>query len=130
MLVIGADSLASFQHWRDWQQFPSLCHLAVLPRPGAGAPAPEVLAAFPEASLGALRARPAGLRLMLAEPFVDVSATMIRETLAEDGECDVLDRQVLDHIRRHGLYNVRQDAAGQTPGDTRHHRTRNQNGDA
>ena len=123
VLVIGADSLASLQHWRDWQRFPTLCHLAVLPRPDADSPDPAVLAAFPEAPATTLATTSAGYRLMLAGPVMDISATAVRLALADTGDCPMLDAKVLDHIRAHGLYNVTQDTA-----DPAH--TRNHNGDA
>ena len=107
ILVIGADSLASFHHWHHWHEFAHLCHLVVAPRPGAAAPDNAVLAAFPEASREALLATPAGLRLMLTSPNLDVSATAIRQALAEKGQCPALEPAVLDYIQRQHLYNVR-----------------------
>ncbi len=106
VLVIGADSLAALQNWHRWQEYPALCHLAVLPRPGAAKPAEQVLNAFPRADASELCTLPAGRRLMLPAPNLDVSSTAIRRALAEKGHCPALDADVLAHIRRHGLYTV------------------------
>jgi len=106
VLVIGADSLAGLQHWHRWKEYPPLCHLAVLPRPGAAAPDQQVLNAFPRADASQLCTLPAGRRLMLSAPNLDVSATAIRQALAEKGHCPALDADVLAHIHRHGLYTV------------------------
>lgn len=127
VLVIGADSLASLQHWRDWQQFPSLCHLVVLPRPGANAPEQAVLDAFPEASVGHLLSHPAGCRLMLTRPSLDVSATAIRQALSQKGTCPAVDAEVLAHIRSHRLYNVSPELPEGASGDTDNHHNHNGN---
>lgn len=106
ILVLGADSFANLQHWHQWQAFPALCHLVVLPRPGAMAPAPDVIAAFPEGSPQALLETPAGRRLMLSAPLLDVSATAVRQALAEKHHCPAVNPAVLAHIHRYGLYTV------------------------
>ncbi len=105
VFVVGADSFASLDRWHRWREYAALCHLAVVPRPGA-APAPlRVQRAFPAANATLLRRRPAGRRLMLARPVLDVAATEIRRALAAGGPCPQLPAAVLAHIRRHGLYN-------------------------
>lgn len=114
VLVIGADSLASLQHWHRWQEYPALCHLAVLPRPGAAEPSEQVLNAFPRADASELCRLPAGRRLMLPAPNLDVSSTAIRRALAEKGHCPALDANVLAHIHQYGLYTV---AVNASPND-------------
>ena len=104
VLVLGADSLAALQYWHRWQEYPALCHLAVLPRPGATAADERVLGAFPRAVASQLCTLPAGRRLMLPAPNLDVSSTAIRRALAEKGRCPALDADVLAHIHQHGLY--------------------------
>ncbi|MEE4249266.1 MAG: nicotinate-nucleotide adenylyltransferase [Alcanivoracaceae bacterium] len=110
VLIVGADSLASLHRWHRWRDYPALCHLAVLPRPGAADPPNEVLQAFPETDVAGLLARPAGRRLMLTTPFLDVSSSAIRRLLAEKRHCPSLDDAVLAHIHEHGLYTVPVDA--------------------
>ncbi|MCC1497474.1 nicotinate-nucleotide adenylyltransferase [Alcanivorax sp. 1008] len=110
VLILGADSLATLHHWHRWQDYPALCHLAVLPRPGAAEPVNEVLQAFPTTDASRLLDHPAGLRLMLSAPFLDVSSSAIRQRLAEKDHCTSLDDAVLAHIKQHGLYTVPNDA--------------------
>lgn len=106
VFVIGADSLVSLNRWHRWQEFPALCHLAVVPRPHSP-PAPfAVQHAFPEAPATLLRRRPAGRRLMLRHPSMSVSATDIRQALQRNSGNRHLPPAVLAHIRRLGLYNV------------------------
>lgn len=114
VLVIGADSLATLQHWQRWQEYPALCHLAVLPRPGAATPAEQVLNAFPRADASTLCRLPAGRRLMLPVPNLDVSSTAIRRALAKKGQCPSLDANVLAHIHQYRLYTV---AVNASPND-------------
>ena len=52
-------------------------------------------------------------------PFLDVSATAIRQALTEKGDCPALDPAVVDHIHRHHLYNVAKSSSPES--DTRPH---------
>lgn len=105
VFVVGADSFAGLDRWHRWREFAALCHLAVVPRPGAPAPAPAVQRAFPRARPALLRQRPAGRRLMLRQPCLDVSATEVRAALAGGGAAPV-NAPVLAYIRRQGLYTM------------------------
>jgi nicotinate-nucleotide adenylyltransferase len=105
VFLVGADSYAQLDQWRDWQHYPELCHLAVAPRPGAGEPPPAVTAAFtvthePET----LMTRPAGHALLLNGPELDVSATALRAALKAGEAVEGLPPGVADYIHRHGLY--------------------------
>lgn len=106
VFVMGADSLATLDRWHRWREFAALCHLAVLPRPGADAPPEAVVKTFPEADPDRLLATPAGLRLMLESPWLDLSATGIRATLGSMND-NGLDSRVRDYIREHQLYGNR-----------------------
>lgn len=106
LLVIGADSLASFHLWHRWQEYPALCHLVVAPRPAAAEPDTAVQQAFPETDSATLSTSPCGQRLMLDAPLLDISATAIRAALARGENCAALDPAVLTHIHHHGLYTV------------------------
>lgn len=108
VLLIGADSLATLDRWHQWQTLPRLCHLLVAPRPGHSQFPDAVLKAFPLADRDTLASTPAGGRLMLDGPHLDVSASAIREALARKGTCPALSSDVLDYIHRHHLYNVPQ----------------------
>ena len=106
VFMIGADSFASLHQWHQWRDYTTLCHLAVVPRPDSPLANDAVLEAFPETDAQGLAQQPCGLRLMLKRPFLDVSATAIRQALAEKGRCPALDDAVITHIHRHDLYNV------------------------
>lgn len=106
VFMIGADSFASLHQWHQWRDYTTLCHLAVVPRPDSPLADDAALEAFPETDAQGLAQQPCGLRLMLKRPFLDVSATAIRQALAEKGRCPALDDAVITHIHRHDLYNV------------------------
>lgn len=113
VLVIGADSHATFDSWHRWQDYARLCHLVVVPRPGAGRPSRQVLALFRDTSASGLLGTRAGNRLMLTGPTLDVSATAVRQALASKGSCPAVSEPVLAYIQRHGLYNI---GSGTQPG--------------
>lgn len=106
VFMVGADSLAGLDRWEGWRRFIALCHLAVVPRPGAPLPALALARAFPRGRPEQLLRLPAGRRLMLRRPCLDISATEVRENLAEFGDCRALDPKVLAHIHHHRLYNI------------------------
>lgn len=119
VFMIGADSFASLHHWHRWQDYADLCHLAVVPRPDSPQATDTVLATFPETQPERLMRHANGLRLMLQGPFLDVSATAIRQALAEKGDCPALEPAVVAHIHRHHLYNVAKSSSPES--DTRPH---------
>lgn len=105
VFLVGGDSFADLHHWHRWQDFAELCHLAVVPRPGAPEPANEVSERF----LITRRAEelmntPCGRALLLGEPQLDISATAIRSALARQGYSDELEPAVMAYIRAHRLY--------------------------
>jgi nicotinate-nucleotide adenylyltransferase len=104
ILILGTDSLAQLHLWHQWQDFPRLCHLLVLPRPGSEPANKQVLKAFPEADASTLLAQPAGYRLMLDAQHIDLSSTQIREQLAQGIMPDALAPAVIDYIHTHNLY--------------------------
>ncbi len=106
VLLIGADSFAGLADWHRWPEFAALCHLAVVSRPGAPTPPAKVRRAFPLAPASGLMRRPAGKRLMLKRPHLDVSSTDIRHHLLKHGRGPALTARVRTYIRRHRLYTV------------------------
>jgi nicotinate-nucleotide adenylyltransferase len=90
-LIVGADSLLDLPKWKDPEALFRDAKVAVLPRPGVRIEdaAPEYLS----------RVR------VLTTPLLDVSATDIRNGLKSDNSFhDKIPPDVLDYIRRHGLY--------------------------
>lgn len=107
--IIGADQLLALDTWRNWQDLFEATHFAVAERPGYPldrtrlSPALAAELALREAvSLGT---QPAGRIVRFAMPAMDISATAIRQALAQGAAPgDVLPTPVLDYIRSHNLY--------------------------
>jgi nicotinate-nucleotide adenylyltransferase len=83
--MMGADSLAGFHRWRDWQAIAASLPLAVFNRPGSAlralaSPAARSLSAYrmPEASAVALAGTPAPAWIFLSKPHVALSSTALR----------------------------------------------------
>lgn len=110
-MVVGTDSFAGFDRWRDWQRIPELAHVVVVRRPGApvsasGVPG-KLLAERRASEPDRLHSRPAGCLLELEPPLLDISATAIRERIA-DGRSPryLLPGSVWAEIRRQRLYGA------------------------
>ena len=104
IFILGADSFASLDSWHNWREFATLCHLVVLPRPGAAEASTQVCQAFAASDSKGLLSHPAGLRLMLTQPWLDLSATAIRDTLARGERCERLPASVREYIEQQHLY--------------------------
>jgi len=103
VLIMGADSFASLHRWKDWQAFNTLCHLLVLPRPQAAQPDQAVLDAFAIGTREQLCQHPAGFRLMLDAPQVDLSSTHIRQQVAQGDTSGLLD-SIKSYVAQQRIY--------------------------
>jgi nicotinate-nucleotide adenylyltransferase len=121
LLLLGADAFRGLPSWHRWGELFNLAHLVVVERPGV-----ELEATLPSQLLpiwrdrlvrdpGILLSRPAGA--ILAQPIAphDVSASSIRESLAQgraagDKWRGLLPPAVLAYIDLHHLYGSRSDA--------------------
>ena len=119
VFLMGADQLQNLDSWRDWRLLFDLANFGVAARPGyrldeaALPPAVARELAARHASPEQVRASPAG-RVCLAHTLaVDISATQVRNALADgptagtDAGIDVralVAPQVLDYIQQHHLY--------------------------
>ena len=87
VLLIGADAFAGLPSWHRWRELFEVAHIGVLSRPGVEADLPEALIA--EMALrrvddaAELRTLPAGKVIELSVTPLEISATRIRELLAE-----------------------------------------------
>lgn len=101
VLLIGGDSLARFDTWREWEEILDRARLAVLTRPGWDLE--EIRPRLPE-RLAALVAQ-GGLDL-IENPPVEASSTRLRELLAagEDPPPGWMSDQVLQYSRKYCLY--------------------------
>ncbi len=93
VLLMGGDQWAAFTGWHRWQDIAAHARLCVLARPGSA------------------QALPAGLApaLRLELPPMDVSATALREALADghlssEEQARLLPEAVARYISTHGLY--------------------------
>lgn len=97
VLLIGADSWASFTSWRSWPRLVDLAELAVLVRPGweTGELAPRLAEEH-------ARGR---LHFVANEPW-PVSSSELRQRLARGGAAspDELPKLVIDYIHKYDLY--------------------------
>lgn len=110
-MVVGTDAFAGFDRWREWVEIPALAHIVVVRRPGPGltpdsAPA-RLLAERRVGSPQALHEVPAGRILELNPPWLDISATGIRERIAAGRSPRyLLPDAVWSEIRQLGLYGA------------------------
>ena len=113
-LLMGADAFAALTTWHRWEELFDLAHLVIAHRPGyslgemqAALPAPLRKAYLQRlaADSGVLKIAPAGSVLTRETTALDVSATRIREILAQGRSARYLvPDPVLDYIDRNHLY--------------------------
>ena len=84
-MVVGTDSFAAFDKWRDWRQIPDLAHIIIVNRPGSeldpDSEPGRLLSARRASDARELRGKPAGLCLQMELPLLAISATGIRERI-------------------------------------------------
>ena len=87
VLLIGADAFAGLPGWHRWRELFEVAHIGVLSRPGVEAEFPDellhVIANRRVDNTAALRHTGAGKLIELAVTPLEISATRIRELLAE-----------------------------------------------
>ncbi|MDD4859543.1 MAG: nicotinate-nucleotide adenylyltransferase [Dehalococcoidales bacterium] len=95
--IIGWDVVSELPLWKNPARLIELCRLAAVPRPGYNKPDLPAL----EAQLPGLTAR----LTMLDEPLVDISATSIRERVAQGQSIEHLVPALVEkYIRENRLY--------------------------
>jgi nicotinate-nucleotide adenylyltransferase len=87
VLLLGADAFAGLRGWHRWRELFNVTHIGVLNRPGVDACVPVELerAVAPRRTddPAVIRDQPAGRVIELAVTPLEISATRIRELLAE-----------------------------------------------
>ena len=104
-LLLGADAFLGLPAWHDWRRLFGLAHIAVATRPGAALT--DALPAELKAELAQRQdaAGPAGGVRLRDAPPLDISATVIRDTLARHRSARYwLPDAVLDYIQEQKLY--------------------------
>jgi len=100
-LLVGADMYLDFPNWKDWETILEHATLLVAKRPGVDLQVPPELEGRDVPMLG------------LEAPEVDISASQIREAIAEDATTlgdarpleEVLQPTIRAYIGDHGLYD-------------------------
>ncbi len=113
-LLVGADAFAGLPDWHRWRELFSLAHIAVSHRPGfpvkpSSLPAAlaDEFAARHAANPQALHAAPAGGICTFAMTQLAISATLIRQLLANGNSTRyLLPPAVIDYIELHQLYRT------------------------
>ena len=105
-LIVGADGINSFESWYRYDEIIQLANLVVMHRPGYEVEVPESLQNDVVDDASQLQNNQFGKVLICPVPQIDISATEIRQRLA-DGEPvdDMLTKEVADYIRQHKLYS-------------------------
>lgn len=90
VLLVGADAFAGLSGWHRWRELFALAHMCILTRPGQipaldGALAAEVAARMVD-DASALRTASAGRVLNMIVTSLGISATRIRDELANGGD--------------------------------------------
>lgn len=106
VLLMGADAFCSISQWHQWQDLPALAHIGVFLRPGYKLSGEQalVLESLDNKSLSEIHKRPAGCVVAFNQPQIDLSATRIREQLAQGLIPEGLAPAVLDYIIENHLY--------------------------
>lgn len=108
--IIGQDSLLSFPTWHRYETILDHCHLLVCRRPGypqqmSDEASQQWLEQHLTHRIDDLHALPAGKIFLAETPWLNISATLIRERLSRGEACDdLLPESVLDYIKQQGLY--------------------------
>ena len=97
--ILGWDSLAELSQWREPKRLIKMCYLVAVPRPG-----------YPRPKLKALEASIPGISqrvMLLDEPYIDISASAIRDRVARGLSVRHLVPEAVNrYIKEHGLYGT------------------------
>ena len=95
--ILGWDSLSSFPEWREPSRIIGMCVLVAIPRPGFKKPDLDKL----EKAVPGIKTR----LILLEEPWVDISATGIRELVTRGKAIEKLvPAKVAEYIAERKLY--------------------------
>ena len=108
-LILGQDAFQTFDHWQEWQNILSYCHLLIVNRPRSEPHYSPSLQQFinqhQAASLAALKPQAPHQIFFVSIPPRDVSATQLRQQLAQRHiDHTQLPDAVSTYILQHHLY--------------------------
>ena len=105
VLIMGADAYCNLASWHCWSKLTVLANIAVMRRPGYELPKQGTLADWLHNSTpDQVTQQPAGVVVVLDQTQTDVSATQVRQQLADGQVPDYLLPPVRDYILDHQLY--------------------------
>lgn len=127
VLLLGADAFAGLASWHRWRDIFALAHVAVSHRPGfpidvarLSPELGELFSARQQSQLSSLKAAPAGRVVTFAMTQLAISATQIRQLLANGLSARyLLPDTVLDYISSHSLYRNSPDGHPQATKNSR-----------
>ena len=108
--IIGQDSLLTLPTWHDYESILDNAHLIVCRRPGysmemASPKYQQWLERHMTYNPENLHSSPAGKIYLAETPWLNISASLIRERLMKGESCeDLVPESVLEYINQHGLY--------------------------
>ncbi len=95
--ILGWDSLAQLPEWREPARLVTMCQMVAVPRPGC--PRPDLKAL--EHDIPGI----SGKVIFLEKPYIDISATAIREMVARGEPIErLVPAPVAEYIKEHKLY--------------------------
>jgi len=112
-LLMGGDAFLQLHTWHEWEQLFELAHIAVGYRPGftleerIHTATPELRAQYQNrlCTVAGLSQQPNGGVVELAIPKLEISATLVRNRVAENRSIRyLLPNAVADYIHQHHLY--------------------------
>ena len=108
-LILGADNLASLDHWYQWKSLIDFAHLLIVPRPDHTNTYSKEIHAFVKKyqiqDFSLLSKQSAGFLFMTHVKALPISATLIRKAIASgDPPVGLLPPAVLDYILEQKLY--------------------------
>lgn len=111
--IMGSDVFLNLTRWHCWHEMFELCHIIVVDRPGylsalknkMPQELTEALMSRQASSIGDLKESPYGLIFIAPTTLQDISATVIRESIAIDKSVRYLiPDAVLEYIKTNRLY--------------------------
>ncbi len=107
ILVMGDDAFGGLCHWFQWQSLLAKVNVLVVARPGAQFQlSNELVSSITQCDrLDSLLHTQAGHLYRFESPLLEISATHIRQLIAENQSCRfLLPESVIEYIQRHRLY--------------------------
>ena len=109
VLLIGMDAYLTLPNWHQWRDLLALTHIAVFRRPGFSLPVSGPLVdLLAQSSSQVLYRQSAGGVVLLDQQQVDISATEIRQQLAQGRLSTYLPPAVQEHIVANYLYRFKE----------------------